>query len=303
MKQAAILASTGIGDGLLMMIAAQHLKKSGYHVTMFHNAADELIPLFEGIHISTYPPLKRLKKTLQSFDYVLVENTHFPESRFFFTIRNASLPPYSCFFFKPSRKMRDGDYLFNTQLPMTTNLSCGCEKLLGTSPCIDNNLSLPHDKNFRKYSKRIVIHPTSSNIKRNWSQSRFLQLAKRLQRDGYQVTFCIGPTEEKKWGHLDNVLQFFHLKALADYIYESGYLIGNDSGIGHLASNLKIPTLTITNDRKHVRIWRPGWAVNHIITPLAILPRFIIRKVWKICLTTTSVYKAFKKLSHDYERR
>ena len=46
--QGAIIASGGIGDALLMMIVARHLKEAGYDVTVFGDSVNLIAPLFEG---------------------------------------------------------------------------------------------------------------------------------------------------------------------------------------------------------------------------------------------------------------
>jgi len=306
MKKAAVLCASGIGDGLLMMIAAQHLKKSGYHVTLFHDATRELSLFFEGVDITFHPPLETLEATLMGFDRVLVENDNSSRAWHLFEIRER-LPQVSFFFPTPSSQIREGDYLFNPKLPVATNLSKGCERILGTPPSKENGLSLPPGKTFRKYPKRIVIHPTSNDIKRNWFQSQFLQLAHHLEKDGYEVIFCVGPNERKEWEHVKNVPQFSNLKEVASTIYESGFLIGNDSGLGHLSSNLGIPTLTISGNPKRVLLWRPDWSLGHVITLPFPLPNFkgihlrIRENFWQHFISVPRTLKAFKKLTQAYE--
>jgi len=100
MKRAALLCASGLGDGLLMMIAAHHLKKGGYHVTLFHDAAMELSPLFEGVDFAIHPPLEGLEATLKTFDRVLVENDNSARAWHLFSRREA-LPELSFFFSNP----------------------------------------------------------------------------------------------------------------------------------------------------------------------------------------------------------
>jgi hypothetical protein len=61
---------------------------------------------------------------------------------------------------------------------------------------------------------------------------------------------------------------------LAAFIFESGYHIGNDSMLGHLASNLNIPNLIIANDKRRMDLWRPGWRYGFIVLPPQWLPQF-----------------------------
>ena len=62
---------------------------------------------------------------------------------------------------------------------------------------------------------------------------------------------------------------------LDDWVYftcESGFFIGNDSGGGHLASNLRIPALIIGARKKLLNRWRPDWLKSEIIIPRRYLP-------------------------------
>ena len=306
MKRGAVLCASGIGDGLLMMIAAHHLKKCGYSVTIFHNVGKELSLLFEGAEFLPHPPLEALENTLKSFDRILVENDHSARAYYLFNLRD-NLPQLAFFFPTPSSQMLERDYLFNPEIPVATNLSEGCKKLLGTSPSKANDLPLPQEKSYRKYPQRIVIHPTSNDRKRNWFQRQFLKLADALTKEGYEVVFCVGPSERKEWENLENVPSFQNLKEVAHFIYESGYFIGNDSGIGHLASNLGIPTLTISGNPKRVRLWRPDWALGEVVTLPFPLPNFkgihlpIRENFWQHFISVRRTLKAFKKLTNGYE--
>lgn len=306
MKRAAVLCASGIGDGLLMMIAAHNLKKKGYIVTIFHNANEALSPLFAHAHFSPYPPLEHLTSTLKPFDRVLAQNDNSERSWHLFKDRE-TLPQLSFFFPTSSSQIQEKDYLFDPCFPVATNLAKGCEKLLGTLPSKDNALPVPEGKTHRKYPKRIVIHPTSNDPKRNWSPLQFLRLSQLLEHSGYTLSFCVAPYERKSWEHLQNVPKFQSLQEVASYIYESGYLIGNDSGLGHLASNLNIPTLTISGNLKRVRLWRPDWCLGEIITPLIPLPNFkgirlrIRENFWQNFISVRRTLKAFHHLVKKYE--
>ena len=105
MKRAAVLCASGIGDGLLMMIAAHNLKKKGYIVTIFHNANEALSPLFAHAHFSPYPPLEHLTSTLKPFDRVLAQNDNSERSWHLFKDRE-TLPQLSFFFPPPPLKSK-----------------------------------------------------------------------------------------------------------------------------------------------------------------------------------------------------
>ena len=165
-------------------------------------------------------------------------------------------------------------------------------------------------KTFRAREKRVVIHPTSNDPKRNWKKERFLSLASKLKERGYTPSFCVSPSERKEWEGIKGVElpSFPSLKEVALYLHESGFLIGNDSGLGHLASNLGIPTLTISGNPKRVRLWRPDWAVGVVKTLPLPLPNFkginlrLRENVWQRFITVNGAYKAFEELTYESRR-
>lgn len=79
--------------------------------------------------------------------------------------------------------------------------------------------------------RRIVIHPGAANPIRVWPRPRFEELAHRLRNDGWEV-------------HLidENLPALEDLLTILD---SADRFIGNDSGPGHLAALLGVPTFTI----------------------------------------------------------
>ena len=122
-----------------------------------------------------------------------------------------------------------------------------------------------------RFSKRIAIHPTASDRRRYWGAKKFLELSKRLQKLGYEVGFVMSPEEREEWRRevavSADLPRFENLSEVARYIYESAYFIGSDSGLGHLASNLGTPTVSIFVRKSHSRNWRPGWSDGVVVSP------------------------------------
>ncbi|MEM8727549.1 MAG: glycosyltransferase family 9 protein [Chlamydiota bacterium] len=308
MKKAALCCASGIGDGLLMMIGARHLKLAGYLPTIFHDAAEELSLLFESDTFIPHVPIEDLENILNRYDRVLVENDNSERAWHLFNLRSRGRLKHLTFFFPTdSKNIREGDFLFNPKLTVALNLSLACRKILGTPATKENDLPLPKDKTFKKYLKRIIIHPTSNDAKRNWKRKRFLSLARRLEKEGFSVVFCVGPSDRSRWEGIEGISlpRFGSLKEVEEYIYESGFLIGNDSGLGHLASNLGIPTLTISGNPKRLRLWRPGWTIGKVATPPFPLPNFkginlrIRENFWQNFVSVSRVYQAFIELANE----
>jgi ADP-heptose:LPS heptosyltransferase len=96
----------------------------------------------------------------------------------------------------------------------------------------------------------ILIHPGSGSQKKNYSPEFYLELAKfaetHLKKD---VKFILGPVELEKGMNSffpsDKMLSPRNASDLADILAGAFLFIGNDSGVGHLAGFLGIPTIAL----------------------------------------------------------
>lgn len=79
--------------------------------------------------------------------------------------------------------------------------------------------------------RRVAIHTGAGQRVREWPRERFEELARRLAAAGWEVDL------------LDNSLT--ELDVLLDRLARADRFIGNDSGPGHLAALLGVPTFTI----------------------------------------------------------
>lgn len=80
-------------------------------------------------------------------------------------------------------------------------------------------------------SRHLVIHTGAARPVREWPRERFDALAAHLRADGWRVTL------------LDNSLT--DLDRLLEILTGADRFIGNDSGPGHLAALLGVPTFTL----------------------------------------------------------
>jgi len=80
-------------------------------------------------------------------------------------------------------------------------------------------------------SRRIVIHTGAGQFVRQWPHERFDDLAARLRSGGWHVTILDDTTND--------------LGVLLDALASADRFIGNDSGPGHVAALLGVPTFTI----------------------------------------------------------
>ena len=112
-----------------------------------------------------------------------------------------------------------------------------------------------------------------------------------------------GPKKYSQWLALlppalkHTAQQFASLSEVSGFICESGYMLGSDSGIAHLASNLGLPTLSVFGvcSSYNRNLWRPGWGKNHLLKPSLPLPA-----VWKHLLSVNQVCRAFLRLQQEF---
>ena len=90
---------------------------------------------------------------------------------------------------------------------------------------------LPGDRATPPAPGRVVIHTGAAQSVRRWPAERFAALAARLRTAGWEVVML-----DDSWRDLE---------ALLDALAGAARFIGNDSGPGHLAALLGVPTFTI----------------------------------------------------------
>jgi len=79
--------------------------------------------------------------------------------------------------------------------------------------------------------RRIVCHTGAAQPARQWGRERFEAISRRLHDAGWQVTLL-----DERSGNLE---------ALIDTLATADRFVGNDSGPGHLAALLGVPTFTV----------------------------------------------------------
>jgi ADP-heptose:LPS heptosyltransferase len=100
----------------------------------------------------------------------------------------------------------------------------------------------PHLR-FRRFEKRIIVSPDSVGPEeKNWGRQQFLPLCRQIKSIGYQSVIVVSPANYNEWQLLNRdkfeLLLFNSIGDLAAFIFESGLMVANDSGNGHLASFL-----------------------------------------------------------------
>ncbi|MCB1109964.1 MAG: hypothetical protein KDK64_03215, partial [Chlamydiia bacterium] len=242
--KAAVVCSKGMGDGLMMLVAAHRLRLEGYDVTTFQDSLGELESWFPHQQFAKRSTLD----SLDTFDRIILQNDNTPFSfNLIQKYREKIHIFYASYEEGKHHPLMPQDRVFDRALPLVKNIAQNTASILGKNdPISENGMVVPQGLTYRKEQKRIVIHPTSTTPLRTWSREKFLEVAKRLEEEGYNVVFSLSPEERESWRGIPFAIpEFPDLSALAAYLYESHFLIGNESGTGHLASNLGIPTLIV----------------------------------------------------------
>src|SRR5688500_7000743 len=110
----------------------------------------------------------------------------------------------------------------------------------------------------------VVIHPGSGSPTKNWPRERYVELIERLKGDGRAVRVTLGDAEVERWGE-DEAARFAEIADVrrpATYVDLLGELsaarafVTNDSGPGHLAGIIGVPTLSLFGPTDP-NVWRP----------------------------------------------
>lgn len=279
----AVVAARGLGDGLLAMILSHHLVKSGFDVTTFSSAIVDLNPWFPLQKILPFP--QNLKTTFSQFDKIISAD---------FSILCDGFEADDLLILKHSG--------FNLRKTHVENLVQSCKNILKLpSYGSENGITPLAGLKKHRFANRVVFHGSSGHPSRNWPIKKFLKLSAQLKKEGFETAVAVAPHERTLWQGCDIPLpNFTTLSETASYIYESGFLIGNDSGLGHLASNLDIPVLSLFARQSYADFWRPGWGKNIVVTPVPFLIGAHLKKrYWKHTLPVSKVLKKFKELAKN----
>jgi heptosyltransferase-3 len=124
----------------------------------------------------------------------------------------------------------------------------------------------------RPASGGIVIHPGSSTCTKCWPIQRFIALARRFHRAGQPVRVVLGAMELKRWSSAE-IEQFARvaemhqptsLVELWQRVASAALYLGNDSGPGHLAGIIGVPTFCLFGPTDPT-LWKPLGPRVHVL--------------------------------------
>ena len=287
-SRVALVLSPAIGDSLLMMTIARNLQQNGIAVTIFGRQIQSLGAWFPEVETLDDLSVADLTAKLSVFDRVIQMHRNKPF---------VGLEQYH-----PRVSFLDHICRVRSSESMADRLAKFCVDEFGLAGADKSNgMTPPPGLQHRKYPLRVAIHPTASTADKCWLPSRFIRLAIRLRELGFSPEFVVAPQERADWLHIERLgLKLPDLGSLdnvATWVYESGWFIGNDSGIGHLASSLHIPTLSLFMRRGIARTWRPDWGTGQVLIGSTYLPTgFLKERYWKYMLSVRQVSRAFEQL-------
>lgn len=112
-------------------------------------------------------------------------------------------------------------------------------------------------------ANKIVIHPYSGSPRKNWPLDSFLAVARKLERAGESVLWCVSADQDLPKGL--PALRRESLQTLAQDLAGARLYIGNDSGITHLAAACGVPVVAVflVSDPA---VWAPRGPCVQIVT-------------------------------------
>ena len=280
--------SPQLGDSLIDMVLVNHIVSQGYNCTVYSNVLSVLNDWFPKIHIKHYPTTD-IKKSMMKYDVLLHTYPHND------LCNEASWHPHSYYLENIPYYQQESNLVDIVMKIASLFTGEPAERSNGITP--PENLNL----NFRKNKNRIIIHPTGSHPQKYWHARYAIKLAIKLRENGFDPVFITSESEvnETKWIEEHDFQRFVDpsLSKVASFIYESEAFIGSDSGLAHLASALKIPTVTLHPRRKNKIRWHPGFSRNIALLPsVNLIYRPLKDKYWKYLITEKSILKAFYQI-------
>lgn len=292
----AVFSCAGLGDCLLTTILSHNLSSQNHEVITFHPFMSQMQSWFPHLPIRPFPPkleeFDRFFILYERSDWMLkVLETCLANYRDKTTVLNPIATPNTDYPYWEEGRF-DGSQTF------ADNLVTFCQTVLGIEGAVKSNgIKLPAGITPRLHLKRVVLHPTSSRPGKNWPRAKFLKLADKLIQKGYEPVFIVSPAERVDWPEAP---VFSNLDEMARFVCESGYMIGNDSGIGHLASCTGVPTVSLFKNERTAHFWKPAFAPGEFCLPQGWLPNLKgLRwrdKYWHWNLSVGQVVRTFEKL-------
>jgi len=306
--KAAIFSCKGLGDGLISLLLSNNLYLNGFSTDTFHDNLDQMQSFFSHLPIKKFPNEDKIDQILKFYDQIFI--SYDESSKFIMKLIKKGKGNFinKVFVLNPCPSKKIGkqpyheDALFDPNINMVENILLFCKKILKLKK-ISKKIDIKIDKNltYKKFVKRVIIHPASAKKSKNYPIDKYIKLSQILKNKGYEPVFVIKENEREKFKIIEEkkliLKSFDNLKDLTNFIYESSFMIGNDSGIGHLSSLLGLSTISIFRNHRSAKLWRPGWSQNKAIFPSRFIPNISIYRLrdkhWKKFISFRKILKYF----------
>lgn len=300
----AVFTAKGLGDGLIMMLVANALKKEGFSVTVFNEHLPSFFSYFEGFSFKKVPEKPPFSDWIKEFDLFFIQYDHSPFSKELLDLRKTNqrvISFYSNFAKLQKSYVHPDDYILNRDIPILHSLQKKMSSFLQKK--VAKNIDIKNPLSLKKDPKKVLLHPFSTNPQKNWTLSKYFSLGDKLKKIGYEPIFILSPSERPFFlkkapkGAFSPLLP--HLSDLAALMQSSSYFIGNESGPAHLASLLGL-SCCILSGSKITQHWQPGWKPAKIIQPSKWIPNwkspFRLREnYWQKWISVKRVLQEFQK--------
>jgi ADP-heptose:LPS heptosyltransferase len=299
MKTFAIIPSTGLGDLIITLGLAYNLSKD-FKVVVYHPLIKYLAAFFPYL-VPKERPIDVCDFDNEKIDQVLLiwERSSFFESAENVLRKRLGNNLYVLNPVVTNKKdyRFSEEYFFNCEFSFSENLNMFSQQKLGIhapKKTTGANLSEPKDP------KLILMHVTASIPRKCWPHSGFFFLKKTLEKQGFKVLFATLPHEKET---VDKGLYsgIQSLEELAMLLSKASLLIGNESGVGHLASALHTPSIILCRNPRRGNFWGADFeGRKKLICPPRWIPnmkpgRFRDR-YWKYLISKNRVLKEIKKV-------
>lgn len=325
----ALVSYDSLGDSLIYIMISENLRANGFNVTIFGNIAHELRSWIPQIKTQPLPAIDDLDEALATFTFTLMSppaalrSKLTPEfcriAREKWALICQKAPDEWAFdhYQRLSRQLSKDelDSLrglpncsgpirfkdFSQESVVDITLEFMREKMQLDTLVRNVPLSPPEGIEKGRHPRRVVVSPDSAGpSKKEWSPGAFLKLCKLLRLNDFDPKIVVSPQNHARWTMLAEgefeVPLFPQISDLAAFIYESGALIANDSGNGHLASFLGVPVITIYRKRNRYFHWRPDWGPAKVICPSFRLPWPGEDAIWRPFIGKKRILEALKTL-------
>ncbi|MDT3670434.1 MAG: glycosyltransferase family 9 protein [Aromatoleum sp.] len=324
----ALVSFDSLGDSLIYVMMADNLQLNGFDVTLFGRVAHQLREWVPHLKVQPYPPEADFAHAFDHFRLVLMSPPRFlretltgdalAAARDKWVLLCQKVPPdwYADHRERlraalPEERYAAFDALaasggsirfrsFSTESVVDITLEY-MQKRMGLREVRRNvPLSPPEGLRRGRHARRIIVSPDSAGPeKKEWSPSRFIRLCHALRRRGYEPQIIVAPPNHARWramkGNVFETPRFDTIDALAAHVFESGALIANDSGNGHLASFLGVPVITIYRKPNEKFHWRPAWGPSRVVCPKICLPG-IRDSIWRPFITCGQIIAELETL-------